>query len=180
MLFVVRARLGYTFPPVRLPSPLLHGLVAIVAIILITVVTYRGGDTGANLTAGRAEIGIEHTTRLTLSLVLSERGGNGIADISHTSGREIYVSLPMDWTRREVRGAPLATTAGDAPTFGFRRWRIPAGALISFAIPHFPSSMLLHNPSGIPMEIDLTRVDLDTTRTERNVILVQEGTVELW
>jgi hypothetical protein len=102
-----------------------------------------------------------------------------VADLHHDALETIAVSLPSSWARREVAGVPLSEVLADAPTFGFTRWHIPPGALVSFDITP-PPTILLHSPSGIPAEIRLTRVNLETQEVERGVVLVQEGSVELW
>lgn len=126
-----------------------------------------------------AEIGLEHTKPVTLTLSFTTNGSKGVADIRHDALETIHVSLPSSWIRREVGGVPLAAVASDEPALGFTRWSVPTGAVVSFDITP-PSTILLHNPSGIPTEVELTRVDLAKNSVERDIILVQEGSTLLW
>lgn len=181
-----REPLRYTAPmPARSPvkKHTVAALVAVAAVVVFAQGTIRRGSAGLTAQVNpqtRAEIGVEHILPLTLSLMISTNGRNGIADLAHDGTGTAHVSLPSSWTRREVRGTPLATVIADPPTFGFTRWSLPAGATVSFSVPVPPSTILLHNPSGVPLQIKLTRVDLATQEVERDVILVQDATTELW
>jgi len=158
-------------------------LAAVIAVVVLAQGTIRGDSLDVTAQVNpqtRVEIGVEHVRPLTLSLTISTNGKNGIADISHDGTGTAYLSLPSSWTRREVRGTSLSTVIADPPTFGYTRWAIPAGATVSYAVPVAPSTILLHNPSGVPLQVKLTRVDLQTQNVERDVILVQDATTELW
>lgn len=168
---------------------LLHAVAAIAAVVAVVMLSQSALSDGSPLLTAslignaadgpRVEIGLEHDKPVTVSLSLTENGPTGVADIRHDALETIHVSLPSSWIRREVGGVPLAAVTADAPALGFTRWSIPAGATVSFtATP--PSSILLHNPSGIPAEIELTRVDLNKNAVDRNIILIQEGSALLW
>lgn len=163
----------------------LHAAAAVAAVVAVVVLSQGALREGASsLTAElipgeRAEIGLEHTKPVTLSLSFTTNGPKGIADIRHDALETVHVSLPSSWTKREVGGVPLAAVTADPPVFGFTRWSVPAGAVVSFDVTP-PSTILLHNPSGIPAEVRLTRVNLTKNSVERNIILVQEGSVLLW
>jgi len=170
----------------QVSSPLaLHSIAAVVAVVaVVTVSQGMGGFSPENFTAqltgqNRIEMGIEHARPLIVALTLSTNGTSGIADLRHDATDPIFVSLPSDWTTREVKGA-LEAVKSDPPVFGFTRWTIPARTSISFSVPHPPASVLMHNPSGLPLQIKLTRVDLTTQKTERDVILIKDVSVELW
>ncbi|MEI8230023.1 MAG: hypothetical protein WCG83_02690 [Candidatus Peregrinibacteria bacterium] len=167
-----------------LPPISIHGILALTAIVAVIVVARESGRPSATVQTShqdqQAEIAIEHSMRASVSISVSALKGQGILDIVHDAAREIYISLPDSWTRREVKGVSLATVAADPPMLGFKRWRLPPGSTVSFAIPAFPSSILAHNPSGIPLEVRVTRVDLDNDRTERDVVLMQKKSVTLW
>lgn len=163
-----------------------HSLAALAAIIVVAALA-QGAIHGGSLdltaqvsTQSRAELGIEHTQPITLSLTVSTRGAHGIADISHDGTGTAYVSLPASWTRREVRGASLADASSDPPVFGFTRWHLPAGSMVSFDVPVPPSTILMHNPSGVPLQVKLTRVDVVNNTVEHDSILVKDVSVELW
>ncbi|MDD4628571.1 MAG: hypothetical protein PHE68_04235 [Candidatus Peribacteraceae bacterium] len=170
----------------QVSSPLaLHGIAATVAVAVVIALSQGAirsapQDFTAQL-AGKndVEMGIEHARPLIVALTVNTNGSSGIADLRHDSADPIYVSLPNDWTTREVKGS-LGTVKSDPPVFGFTRWTIPANTPISFSVPHPPSSILMHNPSGIPLQVKLTRVDLTTQKTERDVILIKDVSVNLW
>lgn len=163
----------------------LHAAAAVAAIVAVVVLSQGALRDGASsLTAAlipgeRAEIGLEHTKPVTLSLSFTTNGTNGVMDIRHDALETVYLSLPSTWIRREVGGVPLTAVTADPPVFGFTRWSMPAGALVSFDVTP-PSTILLHNPSGIPADIRLTRVDLEQNAVERDILLVQEGSILLW
>jgi hypothetical protein len=100
--------------------------------------------------------------------------------MSHDAAETIYVSVPSDWSRREVKGASLADVIADQPTFGFTRWHLPPGTTISFALRRPPASILFHNPSGVPVQVRLTRVDIEEKTIDRMNILVKDAPVNLW
>ncbi len=171
----------------RLGSPVkvhtIAALAAVIAVVVFSQGTIRSGLPGltANVSPqARAEIGVEHVRPLSLSLTVSTNGKSGVVDLGHDGSGTAYLSLPSSWMRREVRGTTLAAVVADPPTFGFTRWAIPAGSTVSFAVPVAPETILLHNPSGVPLQIKLTRVDLVTQEVERDVILIQDATTELW
>gem|GEM_PF-994160 len=163
----------------------LHATAAVAAIVAVVVLSQGALKKGApSLTAAllpgeRVEIALEHTKPVTLSLSFTTNGLKGVADIRHDALETVHVSLPSAWTRREVGGVPLAAVTADEPAFGFTRWSLPAGAVVSFDVTP-PSKILLHNPSGIPTEVELTRVNLDKNTVERDIILIQEGSALLW
>ena len=163
----------------------LHAAAAIAAIVAVVMLSQGALRDGApSLTAQllpgeRAEIGLEHTKPVTLSLSFTTNGTQGVADVRHDALETVYLSLPSSWTKREVGGVPLTSVTSDPPYFGFTRWSIPAGALVSFDITP-PQTILLHNPSGIPTEVELTRVDLAKNVVERDIILIQDGSTLLW
>jgi len=170
----------------QVSSPLaLHTIAAVVAVFAVITVSQRGiksdpQDFTAQLTgSNNIEMGIEHARPLIVALTMSTNGSSGIVDLRHDSSDPIYVSLPSDWTTREVKGS-LDAVKTDPPTFGFTRWTIPSRTSISFSVPHPPASILMHNPSGIPLQVKLTRIDLTTQMTERDVILIKDVSVNLW
>lgn len=167
-----------------LPPLSVHGILALSAVLAVIALARGADHPSASIQSTeqtkQAEIAIEHSMRMALSFSVSAIRGHGIIDISHDAAREIYVSLPSGWTRREVKGTSLATAASDPPMLGYKRWRIPADSTVSFALPVMPPAILAHNPSGIPLEVCVTRVDLDNNRTERNIVLMQEKSVTLW
>jgi hypothetical protein len=108
-----------------------------------------------------ADIAVEHQEPLDLMLAISRRGGEGLLDIEHGNAETVFLSLPDDWERIEVRDADLAAVTGEPPMFGFVRWTLPAGAGVRFRLPQAPSGLRLHHQSDAPLHLDITAVDLD-------------------
>ena len=123
---------------------------------------------------------VEHTDPLSLEILVSSLSDESIVDIESDARNSIYVSVPESWERREVRGAPINKTGPEEPMFGFRRWTLPAGAGISFRVPGNLQSMLLQNPSGIPVKAELTRIDVQTGETDKDIILVDDQAQRLF
>ncbi|MCF7844358.1 MAG: hypothetical protein K9M03_00835 [Kiritimatiellales bacterium] len=128
----------------------------------------------------RIEIGIEHELPLSISLSASELKGSGLIDIKQDGEETISVNLPSSWQRKEVRNVPLSEVTSENTSFGFKRYQMPAGASVTFTIPEYPDTMLIHNPSGITMKVNLKIVDLQTNTVETNVVLVQDSPAQLW
>jgi len=176
-----------TTPPARTDGQgfSLHVAAAIAAVIAVVVLSQGALRDGAPsfmaqlLPSQRIEIGLEHTKPVTLVISLTTNGTKGVVDIRHDALETIALSLPQSWIKREVGGVPLTDVTSDPPTFGFTRWNIPPGAIVSFDVTP-PSTILLHNPSGVPADIRLTRVDLERNVVERDIILIQEGSTLLW
>lgn len=169
----------------RAASPLtIHSIAAIAAVVAVFAVaqgTRHPSSLTADLTnSAKVDMGVEHTRPFSLSLSLSTNTSSGIADVTHDATETIFLSVPSSWLRREVRGATLSSVQTDPSTFGYTRWHLPPHAVISFAILAPPSRILLHNPSGVPLQVRLTRVNLQTNQAERDNILIQEASVELW
>jgi len=161
-----------------------HAFPFLVILVVLVTVTARSLIT-ANVTSTSepiiAEIGVEHTLPLELSLEMSELYGVGILDLTQNSTEEVvFVSVPSDWERREVRNASLKEITSDSSSFGFTRWRFPPGASISFGVPAAPTMLLLHNPSSISLKVNTLRVDLETEQVERNVLLIKDSPIPLW
>ncbi|MBU0458448.1 hypothetical protein KJ652_01195 [Patescibacteria group bacterium] len=127
-----------------------------------------------------AEIGVEHTLPLDLEIAISNMKGIGLVEITQNSEEKIYVNIPNEWQRKEVRNTPINTIVKEPSSFGFTRWHFPPSATVTFGIPAYPDRFFIHNPTTAPMKVTITRVDLDTDKVERDVILVQESPVQLW
>ena len=128
----------------------------------------------------RVEIGVEHELPLSLTFSVSELRGSGLIDIKQEGEEIVSISLPSSWQRKEVRNVPLSEITEENTSFGFKRYQIPAGASVTFAIPQYPDTLLVHNPSGITMKVALTMVDLQTNTVETDVVLVQDSPAQLW
>jgi len=166
----------------RIEGQAVAAVAAIIAVVAIAQGTIRSETPvlTAQVTQGeKTEIGLEHSKPITLSLALTVNGRKGVADIRHDALETAHLSLPSSWVRREVKGVPLSAVTAEEPIFGFTRWALPPGALVSFDIVP-PATLVLHHPTNIPAEIELTRVNLANGTVEKDIVLVQDGSVVLW
>ncbi|HAI98713.1 TPA: hypothetical protein DCL30_04230 [Candidatus Peribacteria bacterium] len=123
---------------------------------------------------------VEHTQPLTLSVSASVLKGVGILDVTNEGKETIALSIPTSWNRREVRFVALKAVTADASSLGSTRWSLPPKASVSFGLPTFPASVMLHNPSKVSLTVPLTLVNLFTGVSDRNILLVKELPVILW
>ena len=126
-----------------------------------------------------AEIVVEHTKPIVMALRLSTLTGGVIVDLKQDATEDTHVSVPSSWKRMEVQHVALSQVLSDPPGLGFTRWALPKGAGITFAAEPF-ASLSMQNPSGIPLQIKLTTVDLRTHRVEKKSILLQEGPIYMY
>lgn len=157
--------------------------IIIPAAVSLVLILLSAQGTGSLLDAfgtHAAEIGVEHAQPLSLSLQVGVKDESAVIEFLSSSQEQIFISVPSDWQRREVRNAPIDSVTADPPSLGFTRWKVPSGAGISFNVVNSPSSAIMHNPSGSPLKLDLAFVDLGTGVTEREVVLIHEETVTLW
>ena len=153
------------------------GFIALVVLSLASISppTLLGSVQGTTV-----DIGVEHSEPLSLSLEIGVLEGSGVAEFFSETAEQILISVPSTWVRREVKNAPIHTVTAEPPALGFTRWKLPARAGISFRVPKAPSSLILHNPTGVQMKLDLTRVDVASEQVLSDTILIQGDTVRLW
>lgn len=150
-------------------APLLLGL----TIVLCTLVAagilarYAAGNTRT------VDIGVEHDGILHLTLRIGYRGEHAITEISHDGTDGAFLSLPAEWTLREVRNGQLGDIGKESPSFGFIRWRVPQTTAISFLSPT-PDRVTVHNASSGALTVRLSTIDFTTGQTTRDVLLIQE------
>ena len=132
------------------------------------------------LRQGTVDIGIEHSEPLAVRMEYSVRNTHGIMRIGSNSSETISISLPEQWERGEVTGAPLSQLRKDSPMFGYVRWHVPEKTTLTFKIPKVPEHMVLHNPSTAPLKLTVAKVDLETGTIEKDVLLVRDSTVPIW
>ena len=166
------------------PSPLaLHCLAAFIGASALAIAA--SGDvrqTIADLTREQiaAQIAVEHGKPLALTVVLSRIAGGAIVEIGQDGTETIFLSVPDVWIRREVRGTALSDTTADAPGLGFLRYRLPAGAVISFRAGAAPDTVALLNPSAVPIKVRTTLVDTAAGTAEEDVRLAQAEEIVLF
>jgi hypothetical protein len=152
------------------------------AFVLAAVLLLYAGGVGPSSTASTgdtAEIAVEHSSAITLTLRMSTGKSKGIADVSSDGNDGLRVSVPAQWQRRDVRGAALSAVTSDPPSFGFRRWHLPAGATLSFWIGD-PAHVRVRNPSETPVLVLAKRINVVTGKTDEKSVLIKEGTADLW
>lgn len=166
-----------------LPKLKTHGVAIITVAIVITFLSASSlltADVSNQADMIVTEIGIEHLLPLSMAIDLSSLEGVGLIDVTNQGDELVYISLPSNWQRREVRYVPLKSVISESSSFGFTRWQFPSKASVSFRIPQDPDSFIVHNPSEVPVKVTLTRVSLDTNSVIRDVILIQDSSQQLW
>ncbi len=124
-------------------------------------------------------IGIEHTGNAALTLTRTVDRRPQLFDVTNERSETIRISLPAEWERGEVRGAPLTSITADEAMFGYRRWHLPGGATLSFRNPLPGSGMTVHNPSGLPLRLRVVTVDLGGNTTQRASYLLSDQSITL-
>lgn len=157
-------------------------IAAAAGVLLLLLFVAQSQSLLGSVTVGSpAEIGIEHDASIALDIALAVGAdGSGIIEVAHDGSETARLSVPSDWVLREVRGRTLAEILSDPPSFGFTRWHIPSNATLSFRVPQIPSSLTAHNPSPAALKIKLTKVDLQSEKVERNVVLLKEARAKVW
>ncbi|MDD5026197.1 MAG: hypothetical protein PHH13_02350 [Candidatus Peribacteraceae bacterium] len=172
--------------PIRAPRLSLQThVIAALAVAAAIGATVFGSLQADVSTPGRdlppaTDIIVEHSQPLTLSVSASVLKGVGMLDVTNQGQETIALSIPTSWNRREVRGVPLKAVIADASSLGSTRWNLPAQASVSFGLPAFPESVMIHNPSKVSLTVPLTLVNLFTGASDRNILLVKELPVTLW
>lgn len=126
------------------------------------------------------DIGIEHEEPLSLTMQVGVSETAGFVEFFSETSETILISVPSTWVRREVKNAALHEVTSEIPSLGFTRWSLPARAGISFSVPSSPASMMLHNPTGVQMKLDLAFVDVTNDTVQKEVVLIQGDTIKLW
>lgn len=129
---------------------------------------------------GSAEIALEHTTSLHLTIEVAVGKNTTLLEFSHSGDEMVFLSVPHEWIRQEVRNMDIRSLSVDPPELGFSRYHLPPQAGITFKVDHPLPSLLLHNPSHVPLEVALAYVDLERDTVTRRTTLIQEGPLSLW
>lgn len=144
------------------------------AILLLTLVL--AGETVVRPPKGvTATIAIEHQQRSTVGITIRNLRELGSVVVQNTSGASIAISVPESWERQEVTGTALRDVTAEEPALGFRRWHLPGDAGITFGTPKRIDHLEIYNPTGVPLQILLKRVDIVTAETEQESILLQQS-----
>jgi len=126
------------------------------------------------------DIAVEHATPLRLGFAIASGKGRSIIELNHDGAETVGISVPQGWKRTEVRGAPIEAFMADEPTFGFVRWSLPPKAGIAFQAEATIERVVMHNPSGVPLQVRLTRVDLEKGTAAHETILIPDSPTQLW
>jgi hypothetical protein len=164
--------------PSRLP---LHLLLAACAMVVVAIAVGLGPSVAvpATVITPRLDIGVEHTSPLTLFIRGTEGKTPGLIEFSHDGTETAPLSIPDTWILREVRRAAIKDITVDPPIAGFRRWHLPATVVLSFQTPG-SVSLTVHNPSDIPLLIRHTRVSFPQSEATEGSVLAAEKPVRVW
>lgn len=128
----------------------------------------------ANIPFIIADIAVEHAQPLTIRLRVTRNRLLRLIELGHDAHSTIAISLPEEWQRGEVRGVPLSAVTSEPPSLGFRRWQIPAGAVVLFHSRSGFTNVRIHNPSGIPLKIRFTETDIEKNSSDHEVYLMKQ------
>ena len=161
-----------------------HAILAVGALMALVVTT---SFTNKTLTGSIQsipdrvfDIAIEHRSPSSLKIEMSKLSKQALINFTNESDHTIYMNLPEEWKRREVKDVPLSHVLSEKPIFEFVRWSIPGGATVSFFAPEGPDNLLIHNPSKVPLSIRYIAVNMRDERTLQDSILVKDHSVLLW
>ncbi len=119
------------------------------------------------------EIAVEHTTPAALTLTRTT-DGIGITDIRNDSAETLFISLPEEWHRDEVRGAALSAVISTDASLGFTRWTVPPGATVSFRVESAWNGLRIRNISEQTMRVAVTTIDLMQKSTDTDSYLIDD------
>ena len=152
----------------------------LIALIVLSTYAISGPSIASLLGKNVVDIGVEHERPLSLIMEVGISGESGLIEFFTETDESVLISVPSTWIRREVWNAPIETVTAEPPSLGLSRWTLPPRAGISFTTSQVPDSLILHNPTGVQMKLNLTYVDLASNSVDREVVLIQEDTKKLW
>lgn len=165
------------------PSAGKHGKAALAGFVLLMVFslsTLEFSKFGGVLLRDTADIGVEHLSPLSLYVEVGRLSHSAMIDIYSDGDEIVKISVPSDWTLREVRNASIEDIASDEPTFGFTRWHLPPHSGASFYAFNAPESVMIHNPSGVQMKVNVVHIEIEAETVERDIVLVTDSSVRLY
>jgi len=161
----------------------IHTKAALAGFVLLVVFSFTSlqfSKLSGALLRNSADIGVEHQSPLSLYVEVGRLSNSAMVDMYSDANETVKISVSSEWTLREVRNATVADIVSDEPTFGFTRWSLPPNAGVSFYVPNYPEAVMLHNPSGVQMKVNITHIDIEAQTVERNVLLVTDNSVTLY
>lgn len=150
-----------------------------VLVVLLSLLAVDSARQAGQLVGPSTNIGVEHMQPMSISFDVGTLSGVAVIDVVSSNKETVYLSVPSDWVEREVRNVPIKEVTSEPASFGYNRWKLPAGAGISFRVASDPGRIILHNPSGISVKASIRRADLDAGGVESNVVLILKGEGEL-
>lgn len=162
-----------------MPPASTHARVAIAALLpLLIWGGYNASHGRLSIQSKPVEIGVEHSAPASMTITRSAGKATSLTDVRNDSTNPLSVSLPDDWERGEVKGAPLSALIGDGPNFGFRRWTLPAGMSVSFSAPYAWNELTLHNADESALHIKIITIDVERGTSETESYLVKDQVLE--
>jgi len=158
-----------------------HGKIALVTLAFLAIAgIYLFAPAQESVQPGAVlDIGLEHAQPLTVSVSLTEGSTRSLVDVDMSSAETSYLTVPDGWHRSEVRRAAIASVTGEETEASMRRWTLPKNAGVSFSTDDPFRTLKIHNPSGVPVKIQLTRVNLAKKTSSYDVFLLKDGALEL-
>ena len=169
-----------------MPSIRVHGILALATLaVCISIGALANQQFRANIQASQedattADIALEHALPAELELSMSTREHQAVVEIALHGKEDMHLTVPSDWERTEVKHVALSDIVSEPAMFGFTRFRIPAGARVTYKVLNAPEHVLLHNPSKQPLKVTYTLVHLDTDEVLHDVVLLNDAAKKLW
>ena len=151
-------------------------ILACITVLLLWAFARNMHLTGA-LQSHNVVIAMQHESPLTVSLTVATGTALKRLEFAHDGEETLLLSLPQDWRRDEVRGTALANVQSEQAGLGYVRWNLPAGSGVTFESANNWTRAVLKNPTGVPLVVKLTTVDLVNDISEYRVILMKDEEV---
>lgn len=119
------------------------------------------------------ELTVEHEKAAGISLTRT-KDLNGPVDLRNDADQTLFVSVPKEWVRDEVRGAPITSIKGEEASLGFRRWSIPPHATVTFLQTGTWNKILIRNVSKEPLRLRVITVDISRGSSAIESILIND------
>lgn len=146
------------------------GLLALCLALLIALPTAWLAQHGAPIPPATT-IALEHVQPVTLHVTRMTSSGTNVIEIGFTGTGTVAIHVPTSWTRMEVRGAPIDSVTAQPQEWSFTQWTMPAGATVRFEAEN-PGRITLQNPSGVPVTVSTTTVNVRTGTREDEAFIV--------
>lgn len=154
--------LGYTRQAMSVPFSI-HGKSLLLGLLLLGALSALLSRQPVGSPAEPATMVVEHAGGTKIGMVLTTKSGSGLLDLTVRSKEQVFVSVPETWQLTQVRGAPLSSIEQGESTLGFRRVGAPPAVTLTFYCPSSPGAVTVMNAPGLPMEVSLERISLETS-----------------